>query len=339
MNIVAKAIGLASLVSIAFAAPQKGDVKFTPSNNKILAVKYTLNEVIDKKFYDFTKKDLSTIGFFLNDPHHNVNNVYEKNFGSTELATLNFSSLYIDKVVRPMFNIDPRIGAFSPVNLHMYRTKAEQNTTVIAHLTPEAILDILQIDDNKIKEEFIKAFTPLDKMIEEKIGGTKSYVELKGYAEDTMMNFEIPFEEPEDIDDFLDEFQEKFETAFQDKGYIIAGYYDAKNSFNGEEDVLEEFVTFWSYDLCHIPFSYEVFDSKKAMPIAGIFAPCSIYIYVKEGENRIVFGMPTLSSWIAALGVTDKDQLKRMNGLDSEITSIMKSLGGIETPNGNPLKR
>jgi len=337
MNLIKLGVVLIAIGTTLFAKPYKDDVKFTPSNNKRLAVVYTLNEPIDKKFVEFTKKDLLTIGFYLNDPHHNVNNVYEREFGFTELATLNFSSLYIDKVVRPMFNKDPRVGAFSPVNLHMYRTKADPNTTVIAHLTPEAILDIAQIDDKEIRTKYIKAFEPLDKMIEEKIGGKKSYLEIKGYAKDTMMNFEIPFEEPEDVEEFMDDFQEKFERAFQKKGYIIAGFYDAKNSFVSDEDILEDYVTFWSYDLCHIPFSYDVFDGKNGIPVAGIFAPCSIYVYVREDENKIVFGMPTLAAWIAALGITDERKLKRMNGLDVEIESIVKSLGGIAMPNGNPL--
>jgi len=332
---------LTSLLTLtAIASPMKGDVAFTPSDNKNLAVVWTYDEKIDDKFFPFVKKDLSTINFYLNDPHHNVNVVYEeRGLGKTVLDTLNFNSLMPEELIIPLIKKDPRIAAFSPFNLLMYRTKAAPNKSVVAHLTPEAMLDILQIDDKEIRKTFIAGFPAVDSMIDKQLGGKKSLAPLKGYAADTMMNIEIPFEEPEDIEDFMDEFQEKFEATFENKGYIIAGYYNLKESFNSDDDNLPGYATFWSYDLCHIPFSYTIFDGKYAQPLAGIFAPCSMYVYVKEGENKIVIGMPTLSAWGAAMGITEKVQLDKMKGLDEEITSILKSFGGVEVPNGNPLLR
>ncbi len=332
---------LSTLLTLSvFAAPQTGDVKFTPSDNKNLAVVWSYDSKIDDKFFPFVKKDLSEINFYLNSPHHNVNTVYEqRDLGKSLLATLNFNSLFPEELVVPLIKKDPRIAAFAPFNMLMYRTAAEPNKSIVAHLTPEAMLDILQIDDKEIRTKFIAGFSPLDKMVDEKLGGTKSYAPLKGYAADTMMNIEIPFEEQEDVEDFMDEFQEKFEAAFELKGYIIAGYYNVKESFYSDDDNFPGYVTFWSYDLCHIPFSYSIFDGKNAQPLAGIFAPCSVYVYVKKGENKIVVGMPTLAAWGAAMGITDKEQLAKMNGLDEEITAILKTFGGIEVPNGNPLLR
>ncbi len=49
--------------------------------------------------------------------------------------------------------------------------------------------------------------------------------------------------------------------------------------------------------------------------------------------------MPTLAAWGAAMGITNKIQLAKMDGLDEEITAILKSFGGVEVPNGNPLAR
>ena len=202
-----------------------------------------------------------------------------------------------------------------------------------------AALDILEISDPKVREPFIKMFAPLDAAIDKKLGGKKSYLPLSGRAEDTMLNFEIPFEEPEDIDDFMDEFQEKFESTFEKQGYIIAGFYNVKDSFNTDEDVMPDYVTFWAYDICHIELSYNVFDGKNGVPMAGIFAPCSMYVYVKEDENKIVIGMPSLRAWSGALGMTDPKKLDIIDKLDVEITQIIEGFGGKVTPNGNPLLR
>jgi uncharacterized protein (DUF302 family) len=309
---------------------------FTPSDNKNLAVMYTYDKQNDDEFNKFTQNDLRKIGYFLNDPHHRVNDTYKEEFGKTDLSLIGFSSIMNESVVRPLLNIDPRLAGFSPFNLLNYRKKSDMKT-VIAHLTPEAILDILEIEDETLRAKYIASFKPLDDLIEKKLGGKKSYLKLKGQAKDTMMNFEIAFDEPEDIDDFLDEFGEKFENAFETKGFVIAGFYNIKESFYSEEDVMPDYVSFWSYALCHIPYSYAIFDGEHAMPEAGIFAPCSMYVYVKKGENKIVIGMPTLSSWFVALGITQEYKLEYIRQLDYEIPKIIESLGGIAVENGNPL--
>jgi uncharacterized protein (DUF302 family) len=292
----------------------------------------------DKEFFEFTNKPLEEIGFFVNDPHHNVNDVYEKQQGETSLSQLSFSSLINDDKARVLFNKDPRIAGFTPFNLVIYRKKSDMKT-VITHITPEAALDVLQISDKDVRDQYIDMFKPLDEAIEKEYNPKKSYTKIQGYAKKSMMNFEIPFEEPEDLDDFFDEFQEKFEATFETKGYIIAGFYNMKYSLNSEPDVLPGYSNFIVWSLCHIPFSYTIFDGKNPLPQAAIFAPCSIYAYVKKGENKIVIGMPTLGSWAAALGITDEDKLKKIDELDTEIPSIIRSLGGVDVSNSNPLNK
>ena len=96
---------------------------------------------------------------YLNDPHHNVNEVYEqRGLGKSVLATLNFNSLFPEELVVPLIKKDPRIAAFAPFNMLMYRTLAEPNKSVVAHLTPETMLDILQIEDKEIRQAFIAGF-------------------------------------------------------------------------------------------------------------------------------------------------------------------------------------
>lgn len=329
------------LLSATLLTPLIATDEFTPSNNKNLAVEYTLENkdmAFDKAFFDFTVKPLEKAGFFLSDPHHNVNAVYEQMLGETSLSQLSFSSLVNDNKARVLFNKDPRIGGFTPFNLVIYRKKSDMKT-VITHITPEAALDILHISDKDVRDQYVAMFKPLDDAIEKEYGtdAKKSYTKIQGYAKYNMMNFEIPFEEPADIDEFFDAFQEKFETTFQTKGYIIAGFYNMKYSLNTNNDVLPDYSNYVVWSLCHIPFSYTIFDGKNPLPQAAVFAPCSMYAYVKKGENKIVIGMPTLVSWAAALGITDKEKLQKIDELDKEIPAIIHGLGGIDVSNKNPL--
>ena len=328
MTLLSKALTILSISAITLNA----SAEFIPSNNKHLAVEYTLSadvaKTIDKEFFTFTDEPLAEIGFYVNDAHHNVNKVYEKQVGATSLDQLSFSSLINDDIARPLFNKDSRLGGYTPFNLVIYRKKDDMKT-VITHITPQAAIDILQITDESVKNQFTKMFEPLDKKIEQTfVGAKKSYSKLKGVSSDSMMNFEIPFEEPEDIDDFFDEFQEVFESTFEHKGYIIAGFYNMKYSLNSDDtEVLPGYSQYVVWSLCHIPFSYTIFDGKKPLPQAAIFAPCSMYAFIREGENKIIIGMPTLNAWSAALGIKDKDKLEKINQLDSEIPVILESLG------------
>ena len=341
MRLITKILTTAALSLLTMFSAHAAD-KFVPSKNKKLAVEYTIDDVdggFDNKFFEFTKQPLEDIGFYLNDPHHNVQNVYVQQVGETQLEQLSFSSLVNDSKARPLMNKDPRIGGFTPFNLVIYR-KMEDHKTVITHIMPEAALDILQVSDKDVRAKFIEMFKPLDALIEKTYPKAKmSHTEIKGYAKQSMMNFEIPFEEQDDIDDFFDEFQEKFQTNFETKGYIIAGFYNMKESLNEDEDVLPGYSAYVVWSLCHIPFSYTIFDGKKPLPKAAMFAPCSMYAYIKEGENKIVIGMPTLNAWAAALGITDKEKLAKINQLDTEIPAIIHSLGGVSVPNANPLTK
>ncbi|MDF1883423.1 hypothetical protein JHD49_05655 [Sulfurimonas sp. SAG-AH-194-C21] len=330
-------------LSITFTSSLSADNTFTPSSNTKLAVEYTINGNIDKDFFEFSKKGTEAVGFYLNDPHHNVNIVYEQQVGATSLNQLSFSSLVNDSIARPLMNIDPRIGGFTPFNLVIYRKKSD-NKTVLTHIMPAAALDVLQITDTDVRKTFIKMFEPLDAAIEKRYpNALKSYTKIQGFAKKTMMNFEIPFERQEDIDEFFEEFQEIFENRFETKGYIIAGFYNMKESLNSEDDedegAMPGYAAYVVYSLCHVPFSYTIFDGKNPMPQAAIFAPCSMYVYIKEGENKIVIGMPTLGAWAAALAITDKEKLAKIAQLDTEIPAIIYALGGIDTDNQNPLLR
>jgi len=338
MKLLHKALGTALLFS-SLLSQLNADTKFTPSDNKKLAVEYTIDGNIDKEFFTFAKDGTEKVGFYLNDPHHNVNIVYEQQVGKTSLNQLSFSSLVNDDTARVLMNKDPRIGGFTPFNLVIYRKKSD-NKSVITHILPEAALDVLQITDKSIRDAYIKMFQPLDAAIEAEFkGAKKSYTKIQGFAPKTMMNFEIPFEEPEDIDDFFDEFQEKFESAFETKGYIIAGFYNMKYSLNTDEDVMPDYEQYVVWSLCHVPFSYTIFDGKNPIPQAAIFAPCSMYAYIRPGENKIVIGMPTLTAWAYALNITDKEKLAKIQQLDTEIPAIIHSLGGVDTDNQNPLTR
>ena len=293
--------------------------------NQDLAMMVTVKGDVEEKYNQLVEEKIKSIGFVLTDPHKRVNDGYKKKYGNTSLDVLSFMSISNKNAMTPLLEIDPRLAGFNPFNMLIYKRLGEDNTH-IGHLVPTAILDMVGVTDEKVRSGYIKMIEPLDKMIKEEFGDNVSTIKIKKMAKNGMMQFEVPFERPEDLDDFIDDFQERFEEAFEEKKYIIAGFFNYKESFD-DVDRLPSYDAFWVYSLCHFKFSYTVFDNKGGRPDAGLFAPCSMYMYIKKDTNTLVVGMPKLDNWAKTLDIKDPEKIKLVQKLDEEIPAIMVSLG------------
>ncbi len=269
-------------------------------------------------------ENINKIGYSLSDPHERINDGYAEKYGGTNLTNLGFFSVTQDKGVRPLLLTNPELGGFSPFNLHIYKLKAEKQSYV-GHIVPETMLDIVGVSDKTVREKFSALFPPLDKLIQDKLGGKVEFVEYDKLTKDPMMKFEITFERPEDLSEYIDEFQEKFEAKFEEKKYIIAGYKNFAETYSDMELDFDRYDAYFVYSLCHFKFSESIFNQGR--PDAGVFAPCSMYMYIEEGSNKLNIGMPKLENWISVMGIKDKKKVDAIHALDKEIISIMEELG------------
>ncbi|WP_294958544.1 hypothetical protein [Sulfurovum sp.] len=301
-----------------------------------LAVIYTVDGNIQDKFNALMEKKIKTIGFHLTDPHKRVNDQYKKKYGSTVLDVLSFMPVVNDKMMLPLLNIDPRTAGFGPFNM-LIAKKLDEPYTQVGHLSPKVMLDILGIKNDKVRKTFTESFNPLNAMLEKELGGKKRYLPVKKLPKQTMLTYEYDFQPVDDIEDFMDEIQDKFETAFIDKNYLIAGYHNFMEGTPDAKKILKGYDAFWSYSLCHLEFSYNMFDTKGAHPLAGLFAPCTMYMFIPKGSNKLFVGMYRLHNWSDTLGITDEKRVKLVEKLDTEIPALLKQIGMKPIPNVNPL--
>jgi len=316
--------------------PKETTTQVPTVEKKDLAIYYTFKGSIEKEYNTLVEKKLKSIGFNLTDPHKRVNDQYEVKYGSTVLDVLSFMPVVKDSAILPLLNIDPRIAGFAPFNVVIHK-KLDENITYIGHLLPETMLNILGIKNEEVRNKFAATFKALDATIAQELGGHIATIPYKKLPEKRMINFEYEFDAPEDIDDFIDEFQNTFELAFIDKGYLIAGYHNFMEATPDAEEVLSDYAAFWTYSLCHLKFSYHMFDNPGGRPEAGLFAPCTMYMYIRKGTNKVVIGMYRLHNWSDTLDITDKTRLELIEKLDTEIPKILTNLGMKSVPNVNPL--
>ena len=298
----------------------------------------------EKKYEHLVNEKIKNVGFALSDPHERVNDAYEKKYGAKTLEdgkpnpqydsawkksldNLGFFSVSNDVKLRTLLIKAPELGGFSPFNLHIYKS-ANEDKSYVGHIVPDTMLDIVGVKDEAIRKEFIAMFPALDKLVQKEIGGKVEISEYKSLPANPMMNFEIEFDRPEDLADYIDEFQEEFEAKFEESEYIIAGYKNFKESYEDLKLDFSKYDAYFTYSLCHFTFSYNIFN--KGRPDAGAFAPCSMYMYIEKGTNKLVVGMPKLANWVSVLDIKDAAMKKSVADLDKEIIEIMKGLGAKE---------
>lgn len=281
----------------------------------------------EKAYMDMVNTKINSIGFVLSDPHERINDAYKTKYGGTNLDNLGFFSVMKDADVGPLLLKEPSLGGFSPFNLHVYKKQGEDKTYV-GHLTPETMLDITGVKDADVRAKFIATFPDLDKMIEKEIGSKVQMVEYDALPAKPMMTFEVPFERGADIQGFIDDFQGKFEATFEENKYIIAGYKDIKGAMADANIAFDRYDAYWVYSLCHFKFSEGIFNQGR--PDAGALAPCSMYMYIDKGSNKLMIGMPRLATWTAVMGIKDPKMNDSIAALDKEIIKIMTELGAKE---------
>ena len=278
-------------------------------------------------YMSMVNEKIGEIGFVLSDPHERINDAYKTKYGGTNLDNLGFFSIMNDAEVGPLLLKEPSLGGFSPFNLHVYKKQGEDKTYV-GHVTPETMLDITGVKDADVRAKFIATFPALDAMIEKEIGSKVQIVEYTALPEKPMMTFELPIERGESLDVVIADLQGKFEEIFEENKYIIAGYKDIKASMTDAGIEFGRFDAYWVYSLCHFKFSEGIFNQGR--PDAGAFAPCSMYMYIEKGSNKVMIGMPRLATWTAVMGIKDQAKVDSINALDAEIIKIMTELGAKE---------
>jgi len=301
----------------------------------------------EKAFNTMVNEKIAPIGFVLSDPHEHIDHAYKTKWGTEfqtikgvttkhpdfdpafkeNLDNLGFFSVMNDKVMGPLLMKEPSLGGFSPFNLHIYKAKGEEKTYV-GHVMPKTMLDIVGVKDKAVRKTFEASFAELDKLTAKEISSKVKYVNYKSLPKIPMMTFEVPFDRAGGVDGFVTDFQGKFEEAFEAKKYIIAGYKDVKGSMTDANVKFDRFDAYWVYSLCHFRFSEGIFNNGR--PDAGVFAPCSMYMYIDKGSNKLIVGMPRLETWKYVMGIKDKKMVDSIMGLDKEIIAIMTELGAKE---------
>ncbi len=288
--------------------PLEGDIQvFTVDNKDGKITPKTIQEAFER------------VGFFVS-ANRDMNTPFKIQFKETSFDVYNLFTFYNKEMTLALAKKYDNIGLFSPMSMSIYTKKGEK-TISISTLSVNAMAKIMKIPaDEKLLVELgdmvikaLKLALPDGKF--EKL----PYTPIKASGElVTTYKMEMDAEEWEDE---LDELKMAFEGELSPNGFVIAGHNNLGDDF--EEANYDGYDFYEVYSVCKLPV---IFTIAKTHPEAGAFAPCSLYLAKKKGENEMSVAFPSVYNWISSLALSDKRDLEILEDAQKRMNTILTSI-------------
>ena len=306
MNFI-KGILLALLLSFTSLLAQNDITVFTSDNKD--------GKITTKSIESEFKKAGFTVS-----ANRDMNTPFTKQFKDTSFKIYNLFTFYKKDIVLELAKKYPNVGLFAPMSMSIY-TKKGENSISISSLSAEAMIKIMKIDKDdktilalrKLVVDTLKKAMPNGKF--EKL----SYKMIKPKGE-LVTTFKIEMDK-EDWDEELEDFKMSFEGELAMNGFVIAGHNNLGDDF---DDVNYENYNFYEvYSICKLPVIYTI---AKTHPEAGAYAPCSLYLEKKKGDNNMHIAFPSVYNWMSTMSITDKKDIEVLEDAQKRMKNILSNI-------------
>ena len=288
------------LVSVSILSA-KGDLHLFDVNNKDASI---TTKQIEKAFVE------SGFGIGINS---NMNKPFMIQFKKTGFKIYTLLTVYHKKLSFELVKKHPDAGVFIPLGVVIYQSKKE-DTLHIATLTSEAQAKIVGFEDSLIKDiekEVLAVITKTLPKANHKLseGALKSDTPL-------VTKYELDLD-GEDKDETLENLIMSLENGFELYGFVVP----SKLNVNKNIKANSPYDFYLTYSICKLPVIYTISQTR---PEAGAFAPCSLMIYKKKDEDKIVMGFPSVHNWMSSAKVQNKEATEILIKAQKQFESILE---------------
>ena len=269
---------------------------------------------------DTIQKAFEKAGFYMA-ANNSMNFPFKRDFNNTYYDVYNLAAFYNKDVVAKFIKEYPTIGLFAPMTMSIY-TKKGDKTISIATLSPKRMAEITGIpadhagwkmlDD--MLQKALKLAMPNGKFVP--YNAKKIDVKPPLYVQATMQM-------GDDWEDKLEDLENDFESALTVNGFAMPAFNELSEEI---DDTGYDFYIV--YSVCKIPVAYAI---SKDHPEMGAYAPCSMYMYKKEGDKTVHFGIHHVKNWVHSMGLTDKEELKILNAAMDKFKVLLEKITGSKT--------
>jgi len=247
------------------------------------------------------------------DVNNNMNSIFSKRYGKVHHKKYNLAIFTNMELVSTLMNKYPSIGLITPLSMSIYE---DTNTINVSTLSLEGMARITNIpvtDANlvayaKSVDTALRNALPNGKYLTVN-HNTKSTTPLT-----TEFTTEFELEEGDTYADLKDGFKEEFEGELGPVGFLVPKSYTIAH---------EGYDFFDTYSIIRFNAIYPVYGNH---PDAGAYAPFSLVIYKKKGEDTVHIKYPSITNWISDLDISEEETIKAVRETQDRVKSILEEL-------------
>ncbi len=264
------------------------------------------------------EKAFTSQGFSLG-VNSEMNGPFQKQFEKTTFKVFTLLTLYHTKLSKDLVKAHPQAGVFVPMGVGIYQGLKE-DTLHISALTSEAQAKILGADSEilkKIEKEVLKVITNLAPNVKHTI----SEDSLKE-SRDLITRYELELE-GQDWATAKENVEMSLESGFEPLGFVMPSFLDYNEELKEGGTAESPYDFYDTYSICKLKVIYTVAQSR---PEAAAFAPCTVMVYKKKDEDKIVMGFPAVYNWMSSALVQDKEANEVLMKAQNDFESILKEI-------------
>lgn len=255
---------------------------------------------------------------------NNMNSPFEKRFGKVHYKTYNLAMFSNTDLTVKLIKKYPKFGSLTPLTMSIWSDDTK-NTMNIATLTLTGMSKAVNIPESdpdliayaEMVKTALKAALPNGEF-------QKTNFPIVDAKASYKQEFTVDMTEtdPDKIQEIKGNIEAAFEGEMEPLGFLLPNY------MNLQADVFaplgfDEYDIYVTYSICKFDVIYPV---SKDYPAAGAWAPCSMYIYHRKGEDKIHIGYLGVDSWITSLGMTEKEGIDKLYEAQGMITKTLEGL-------------
>ena len=256
------------------------------------------------------------------DVNNDMNSIFEKRYKKVHHKSYNLAIFRNNDSVMKLMKKYPSIGLITPLSMSIYSDDAK-NTINVSTLSLEGMARITKIPATD--PDLIAYAKQLDVALHKALPNGK-YLAKGESTKDadkqltTDFTTEFELEDGMSIIEAKESFEEEFAGEIGPVGFLVPKLYKI------QEDVLKENGDYDFYDTYSIIRFNVIFPVSKDHPDAGSYAPFTLALYKKKGDDTVHISYPSIDNWIADLGITDKEVIAEVQKTQKMMSDILAEL-------------
>ncbi len=252
--------------------------------------------------------------------NNNMNKPFELRFKKTYYDTYHLAMFRDTELSKKIVQKAPNFGRLVPLTMSIW---SEGDTMNISTLTLNGLARAANLP---VTDPDLIAYADVIKKALKTAMPNGEFKELNHKVMEPKESYAIKFKtelEPDaDIDDWRDGFEMMFESEMEPLGFMFPNYTDLNVEIFDRAGI-DDFDMYITYSVCKFDV---IFPVSKETPEAGAYAPCSIYIYKKKGDNTVHIGYLGVDNWIKTLDIKDERAVSQLKEAEASINNILTEI-------------